>query len=133
VDANLPLRVLLIDDDEDTTKSFAMLFRLWGHKPIVAKDGDDGLKKARVFRPDLVLADVAMPGLTGLDFATAFRLIPAHRRTPLIAVTGMQRYQEACLKAGFSHYLLKPVDPNELRGIVEEVRSKVAVDLNLVS
>jgi DNA-binding response OmpR family regulator len=130
VKAILPLKVLLIDDYEDAADSYAVLFQLWGHKPIVAKDGRDGLIKASVLHPDLVLADVSMPGTSGLDFAKEFRKLPHHSQTPLVAITGMQGFRVRCLQAGYSHFFLKPVDLDELRRIVEEVRSKVAVDLS---
>jgi len=128
VKAILPLKVLLIDAYEDAAESYAMLFQLWGHKPIVAKNGTDGLTKARVLHPDLVLADVAMPGTNGLDFATVFRKLPHHARTPLVAVTGMQGFRDRCLRAGYSHYFLKPVDLDELRRIAEEIGARLSTD-----
>jgi CheY-like chemotaxis protein len=126
VKAILPLKVLLIDAYEDAAESYAMLFQLWGHKPIVAKDGRDGLMKASVLWPDLVLADVAMPGTSGLEFAKAFRKLPHHARTPLVAVTGMQGFRDRCLRAGYSHYFLKPVELDELRRIAEDIGARVA-------
>src|SRR5262249_47045398 len=85
-------------DYEDAAQSYAMLFQLWGHKPIVAKDGRDGLTKASVLHPDLVLADVAMPG-------TRFREVISEAA----AITGMQGFRERCLRAGYTHFFLNPV------------------------
>ena len=65
----LPLRVLVVDDDLDTTESFRILFTLWGHHVETANDGPAALTAAAAFRPDVVLLDIMMPGMDGYEVA----------------------------------------------------------------
>ena len=69
-----------------------------------------------------------MPGTSELDFARAFRALPRHAQTALAAVTGMPGFRDRCLKAGFSHFFLKPVDLDELRRIAEDIGARLSID-----
>ena len=122
MNTNRVLHVLIVDDDKDTADSFASLFKLWGHDAVAATTADAALDGVRRFVPDLILADVAMPRASGLKFAAMLREMPEHRTTPLLAVTGMQGYRDACLQAGFDDFLLKPVSIDELQRIVDTVQ-----------
>jgi CheY-like chemotaxis protein len=122
MDAGRSLHVLIVDDDKDTADSFAALIELWGRVAVAVTTADAALDEVCRFWPDVILADIAMPRVSGLQFAKALRQIPEHGTTPLVAVTGMQGHREACLAAGFSDFLLKPVDLKELRGILDALR-----------
>src|SRR3954454_20072661 len=67
------LRVLFVDDDQDTVASFAVLARLWGHDVRVACRGTEALELAEAYQPDVALLDVAMPGMDGYMLARRLR------------------------------------------------------------
>ena len=89
-----PLRVLVVDDCPDTTATMAILLRLWGHQVWVAHDGLSALAAARACRPDVVLLDVGLPGMTGWELARHLRHLPGLERALLVAVTGYGSAEE---------------------------------------
>ena len=121
-----PLRVLVADDSRDTADAAALLIRLWGHECRTAYGGAEALRLAEEFRPDLVLADLAMPGMDGLELAR--RLRDAVSGTPtLVAVTGLvdAGHRRAAADAGFDLFLAKPPDPEALQRLLEQARLTV--------
>ena len=84
-----------------------------GHEVRTAHDGQGGLDAAVEFRPDVVVLDIGMPGLTGYDVARRLRATPGFRHTVLVAVTGWGQAEDRrrTAEAGFDHHLVKPVDP----------------------
>jgi two-component system CheB/CheR fusion protein len=118
-----PLRVLLVEDYPDSATSLAMLLRLYGHEVELAGDGPAALEAARAAVPDVVLLDIGLPKMDGLEVAR--RLTASGGKQPfLIAVTGFGGPDEEkrCADAGFDLHLLKPVDPELLRVILQERR-----------
>jgi CheY-like chemotaxis protein len=79
-DSPRPLRVLIVDDDRDTTDSLAVLLKLWGFQPLVAYDGPAALAVAAAERPDLVLLDLSMPGMDGYELALRLRRQPGRKQ-----------------------------------------------------
>src|SRR5262245_1204993 len=113
-----PLRVLVVDDNADGRRTLGMLVRLWGHEANEAPDGPSALDAAESFRPDVVLLDIGLPGLSGYDVARRVRQRALGVR--LVAVTGhggADDVQEA-RDAGFDHHLLKPCDPEEVKWLL---------------
>jgi CheY-like chemotaxis protein len=119
-------RVLLVDDHIDTVESFAFLIKSWGHDVRVAHDGPRALEQARQHRPDVVLLDLAMPGMDGYELARRLREEVGLSEAALIAISGygQAEYRQRSQKAGMSHHLLKPVDPSFLRDLLAELREK---------
>jgi two-component system CheB/CheR fusion protein len=113
-------RVLVVDPCPDNAASIAYLLRLWGHTVQVAHDGPAALEAARTYRPDVVLMEMALPGLDGCSVARCLRQPDQSAQPLLVAVTGFggEAYRQRCRAAGFDHYLLKPVDPEYLRGLL---------------
>jgi CheY-like chemotaxis protein len=104
--------VLVVDDNADAAESLAELIRLLGHAVSVAYDGPGALEKARERRPDIVLCDIGLPGMTGYDVARAFRA--AHDGTvKLVAVSGYAQPEDVrkSIEAGFDGHVAKPPDP----------------------
>src|SRR5262249_30294284 len=116
-----PLCVLIIDDDEGNAESLAMLLNLWGHNAVTTLSALDGLEKVHLLEPDLILADIAMPRLSGTDFARELRKIPKFKETPLVAITGVRGQEKACRRAGFNHFFLKPLDFVALRCLMDSL------------
>lgn len=114
------LRVLVIDDNEDSAESLAMLLRVGGHDARVAYRGADALAIAATFQPQLVLCDIRMPDMSGYDVARRLREMAGERCALLVALTGYGAAsdRELSAAAGFDHHLVKPVEPALLREMI---------------
>jgi signal transduction histidine kinase/CheY-like chemotaxis protein len=112
-----PRRVLVVDDNRDAADSIALLLALWGHEAAVAYDGPTAVALARECRPEVVLLDLGLPGMTGYDVAARLRAEPALSCTRLLALTGYgaEEDRRRTQAARFDGHLLKPVDPDLLR------------------
>jgi DNA-binding response OmpR family regulator len=117
-DINRALRVLVADDDADTVQTLAALLELEGHAVRAVHTGDDVLPAIPIFRPDAIILDISIPGLSGYAVAQAVRHSFTEMRRPLmIAISGMWKQAGDRLVAqqvGFDHYLVKPCDPREV-------------------
>jgi signal transduction histidine kinase/CheY-like chemotaxis protein len=116
-------RVLIVDDNEDVAKTLAMMLRLQGHEVRVAANGPDALAIARVERPNLVLLDLAMPGMDGYEVARQLRRQPGLENVVLAALTGWARDddRQRTLSAGFDEHLIKPVEPAQLQQLLDRL------------
>jgi CheY-like chemotaxis protein len=116
-----PRRCLLIEDHVDAAESLAMLLELIGHEVEVAFDGAEGLAKARLLRPEVVLCDIGLPGMDGYAVARALRAAAETSSAFLIALTGYGQDDDRrrALEAGFDAHLVKPVDLEALRRLLE--------------
>lgn len=105
----------------------AYLLKAFGHRPLEAKDGAEGLAVLRRERPDLVLVDIHMPTMDGYEFARQVHADVTHRAIPLVAVTAlaMAGDREKILSHGFNGYISKPVAPETL---LAEIRKYLQPD-----
>lgn len=110
-----PKRVLVIDDNKDAADSIRMLLEMEGHSACCAYDGKDGLELARSFRPELVLVDIGLPGMTGYEVARCFRKQQPVPDCKLVAITGYAYLERHIAAAGFDGYKLKPVSYEHLQ------------------
>ena len=117
-------RVLVIDDNKDATEALALLLRIWGHEVEVAFDGAAGITSARERRPDVVLCDLGLPGLSGYDVVQALRTLPDGQAMTIAAVTGYGQDIDKLRtsRAGFDAHLVKPVDPSVLEAFLNAPR-----------
>lgn len=100
-----------------------MLLKTRGYRVVTASDCDAALEFLQENNPDLLLADVNMPCISGLDFVKELNRLGLLDNTPVIFVSAMSRVQdiEAGLRVGARDYLVKPFDPVELLNRVERV------------
>ena len=112
----LPRRVLVIEDNPDSRYALRALLELWGHQVEVAEDGPRGFEMALAGRPDIVVVDIALPGLDGYHVARGLRTALGADGVFLVALTGHGHPDDRrrALEAGFDLHLLKPVDPRVL-------------------
>ncbi len=118
------LRVLIVDDDANSSESMAMLLELSGHAVRTATDGPGALAVAEEFAPQAVILDVGLPVMDGYEVARRLRASEACRRSLIIALTGYggDADRAAALAAGFDDHLLKPVDPGAIASRLERAR-----------
>ncbi|MFG1923644.1 response regulator transcription factor [Cryptosporangium sp. NPDC048952] len=109
--------ILIADDDRDILDLVAFKLSAAGHELITATDGATALTEARRSVPDIVVLDVSMPGMSGLDVCRELRAEPMTSSVPVILLTA--RGQESDVEAGFDvgadDYILKPFSPRELQ------------------
>src|SRR5207247_6064408 len=111
-----PIRVLVVEDNRDAAETLQDLLELAGCTVALAYSGPQALAIAPEFRPEVVLCDLGLPGMSGYEVGAALRQHPASARVHLIAVSGYGQAEdrERTKAAGFDLHLVKPVDPAEL-------------------
>ncbi|HEX4823561.1 MAG TPA: response regulator [Candidatus Polarisedimenticolaceae bacterium] len=113
-------RVLVVDDNRDAAVSLAKMLELMGNDTRTAYDGLEALVSAAAFRPDLVMLDIGMPRLNGLDTARKIRSEAWGKQVTLVALTGWGQMEDRrrTIEAGFDGHLVKPVEPEKLTEIL---------------
>jgi CheY-like chemotaxis protein len=120
------LRILVADDERDTVDTLTRVLTNEGHVVQAVGSGKDALSVLSIFRPDAVILDIALPGMSGYAVAQAIRASFLDIRRPLmIAISGF--WKEApdrmvAQQVGFDHYLAKPYDPAQVIGLLEPLR-----------
>jgi PAS domain S-box-containing protein len=119
-------RVLVVDDNRDSADSIALLLSRWGHDARVAYDGPAALEAARDYRPQLVLLDIGLPGMTGLDVARRLCREPALQGALLVAMTGYGQEEDRRLseEAGMRGHLVKPVAPEAIQELLDRLTAR---------
>ena len=117
------LRVLVVDDDRDGADTLGLLVEELGNQVHVTYGGTSALDVATVFRPDLMLIDLAMPDMDGCHLVGQCRQISAFAKTRIVAVTGHadQGHKTLAMKAGFDKVLFKPVALKEIKAVLASV------------
>ena len=119
-DDNSKRRILVVDDNVDSAESMAVLLRLEGHEAHTLHDGERVLAAARELRPDAILLDIGLPGITGYEVARRIREDATLSGVALIAVSGYGRDEDLsrARAAGFDRHLVKPVDFTALHDVI---------------
>jgi len=114
--------ILLVEDFDDTR----LMMKLWlsrcGYRVIEAQNGEEAVARAETDHPDLIIMDVMMPRLNGLDATRRIRQDQALRDTPIIAVSayGGDEYRAIALEAGCTEYVSTPFEPEKLKELIEK-------------
>lgn len=115
-------KILVVDDEELIRTLLKEVLTQNGHDVVEASDGDTCVEMARSNSPDLVLLDMVMPKMTGMEVAPILRAHPGTKKTPIIALTGDTTTEsiEAAHNAGCDYYLKKPIDSAKLLGTINK-------------
>jgi len=106
-------RILVVEDNLTNLELMTYLLQAYGHMPLTACDGEEGLEVAGHEALDLILCDISLPGMDGYEVARRLGDHPDLGTIPLVAVTAMAMVgdRERVLAAGFDGYISKPIDP----------------------
>ena len=128
--AVLPATVLVVEDNEDNLFTLRQILARRPLEIVTARSGRQAIERCRQQAPDLVIMDVQMPGMTGLQATGAIRALPGGAQIPIVALTAqaMKGDRERILAAGCDAYLSKPVQPNELIAVVESLLRRGAAN-----
>jgi signal transduction histidine kinase/CheY-like chemotaxis protein len=114
--------ILLAEDNQITIDIFVDYLRNLGYRMNIVRTGKEALDRLAEERPDLILMDIQMPGMDGLEATRSIRAQPEYKNLPIIALTAltMPGDRERCLEAGVNDYLSKPANIRELIQIIEK-------------
>jgi two-component system, cell cycle response regulator DivK len=115
--------ILYVEDNELNRKIVRDLLRRTSYRLIEAPDGEAGMTVAREQRPDLILMDLQLPKISGIDATRALRAEPATAATPIIAITSfaLSGDEQRAKDAGASAYLAKPFSPFDLLAMIRKL------------
>jgi len=118
--AILPLRMLVIDDNQSAADALAKLLTIRGHIVDTAYSGTEAIAAAPVFAPEVVLLDIGLPDMEGYEVARALRADPETSSAVIIALTGYGQDSDIknAERAGFNHHLTKPAGLSEIEAIL---------------
>ncbi len=114
-----PLRVLLVEDDDDNRELMAEVLAAAGFEVVSAASGRDGLRSLSERSVDVIVTDVGMPGMGGLELAAAAKRVAPS--VPIIVVTGWAEREDISSAREVAAVLVKPVDPDALAQAVSDV------------
>lgn len=119
-------KILIVEDNAKNMRLFSMILKAAGYIVLEAIDGTEALARAVQEHPDLILMDVQIPGLSGLQVTEKLRQIPGFERVPIIAVSAyaMKGDRERIIEAGCDTYLSKPINTRELSSVVAATMSE---------
>ncbi len=117
--------ILIVEDDTKNMTLFRDLLQVSGYSTIEASDGKQGIELAKAKKPDLILMDIQMPGMDGLEATRILKADAATSNIPVIALTAyaMKGDKERILEAGCDGYLAKPINTDEFLKEVAEYLS----------
>jgi CheY-like chemotaxis protein len=122
------VRVLVVDDNVDAAETLTTFLEMIGAQARAVHDGPGAVAEAPAFRPDLVLLDIGLPGMSGYDVARALRGDASLAGVVLVALTGWgaEDDRRKAKEAGFDHHLTKPVDLDVLQDMLQRLASRPA-------
>ncbi len=107
-------RILIIEDNADARNTLRTLLEIEGHRVEVAAEGEDGVRLARVFQPNIAVVDIGLPDIDGYQVARRLRSLAPPGRMYLVALSGYGQPEDRrrALESGFDAHLVKPVEPD---------------------
>ena len=113
--------MLIVEDDPAARLGLEQLVRTWGFTAESAGDGEEALEKVTAFRPAIVITDLVMPRMGGLELLRALRRQGADSTTLLLTAQGTVETAVEAIKEGAYDYLTKPVEPQRLKILLDKI------------
>ncbi len=123
----MSIRILIADDEPHILLMVRKRLENKGYEVLTAPDGEGAEKMIRGQKPDIILLDVMMPGLSGVDLCKRIKADAGLKSTPVVlfSAKAQQEDKESGRKAGADAYITKPFDPQELLSTIEEFSPRV--------
>jgi CheY-like chemotaxis protein len=127
IDRAQPQQTILLVEDFDDTR---LMMKLWlmrkGYRVIEAENGEEAIELAHTQAPDLIIMDLMMPGLSGLDATRRIREYQSLQQTPIVAVSayGADQYRAKAIDAGCDEYVSTPFEPEELGQLIKTLLAR---------
>ena len=121
-----PLRILVVDDHLDGVHSLVKFFTLAGHIASFAINGFAAIEAAREFKPDVVILDMRLPDMTGLDVARQLKFEAGMEHLRIIAMSGSPEFQQMAAEHGIAEFVLKPVESSVWEALLGGERGQPA-------
>ena len=118
-----PLRILIVDDHADNARMLKVLLKKEGHEAGIVFDGPAAIAAANLQKPDVVLLDLSLPGMSGIEVAAELRRDPERSRCVLVAITGHGK-DSLPSPSPFDGYFVKPLDIASLLAYLSEIRAR---------
>jgi two-component system alkaline phosphatase synthesis response regulator PhoP len=114
-------RVLVVDDEPDLIRILEFGLRAAGYQVEIAADGQEGLKKAREMRPDIILLDLMLPKLDGYKVCRMLKFDERYRHIPIVILSARTQEgdQTLAIEMGANRFVTKPYDFTEILGLIE--------------
>ena len=116
----------MVDDNQDAAESLALWVETLGHEALLAHDGPQALETALRTCPDVVLLDIALPGMSGQEVARRLRASTQFRHATLVALSGWGGADDraSSLRAGFDQHLVKPIELATLEEVLGDAMTR---------
>ncbi|HJH29926.1 MAG TPA: response regulator [Methanosarcinaceae archaeon] len=116
-------KVLVVEDNPNNLKLITLVLNKHGYEVVGAMTGKEGVEKAATEKPDMILMDILLPDIDGLETTRRIRKIESMQKIPIIAITSyaMAGDRELIMKAGCNGYFEKPINPLTIMGDIEKI------------
>lgn len=122
----MPGKILIVEDHQDSREILKMQLESMGYEVVEAEDGEEALKKAQIEAPNLIIMDLGLPKMNGIDATRKIKENPKTASIPVVAYTAWSRqdYAEKARAAGIVEYLTKPTSPRLFKEVIERLVQK---------
>jgi len=123
----MPRKILIVEDNAQNMRVILMTLRAHDYTLLKASNGEEALSMVSREKPDLIIMDVQLPKIDGLEVTRRIRQIPTFRNIPIIAITAhaMKGDKRQIMGAGCNAYIPKPINTRELPGVINELLVQV--------
>jgi two-component system phosphate regulon response regulator PhoB len=121
--ASMAQKILLVEDNSDLSEFLSVYLRSLGYETSWAGTSAQGISKALAEVPDLIITDLNLPDMTGVDAAAILKQDPATSAIPIVVLTAtvVGEWKYKALEAGVTEYLVKPISPQELAKVLRKL------------
>lgn len=114
-------KILIVEDHEDCRELLVIQFQRMGYQVIEATSGEKGIEKALEEKPDLIIMDLGLPGINGIEATTRLKQNIKTAHIPVVAYTAWseEKFKQTAKQAGMAEFLVKPTPPHVLNEVIQ--------------